>query len=152
MAEYVLVFAYDEMEGKCIFVEKNRPELQAGRLNLPGGKVEPGETARDAALRELEEECGICVDDAECMGRVSGSWGNVHCFRTHVDSCTRIVPRDGETERFFWASYGWHLYHKSMPNLRLIIPMMWHGVKNWIVKDDNPGPNAEPYEIVVIFE
>ena len=39
----------------------------AGYWSLPGGHIEPGETARAAALREVKEETGI---DAEPVGLV----------------------------------------------------------------------------------
>lgn len=38
------------------------------RFMLVGGKLEPGESAKQAALRETREEVGIEVDDAELMG------------------------------------------------------------------------------------
>lgn len=42
----------------------------AGQRAYPGGRVDPGETARQAALRELEEEVGLCLD-ADCiLGRL----------------------------------------------------------------------------------
>lgn len=33
------------------------------RWSLPGGKIEPGETASAAAIRELQEETGLRVED-----------------------------------------------------------------------------------------
>jgi 8-oxo-dGTP pyrophosphatase MutT (NUDIX family) len=35
---------------------------------LPGGRLDPGETAVDAALRELDEELGVQLSDSEVLG------------------------------------------------------------------------------------
>ena len=44
------------------------PEL-AGRWELPGGKVEPGERQEEAAVREVAEELGCAI---EVTGRLEG--------------------------------------------------------------------------------
>jgi 8-oxo-dGTP pyrophosphatase MutT (NUDIX family) len=43
----------------------------AGQISLPGGVVEPGESTRDAALRELDEELGISPRDVVVVGKLS---------------------------------------------------------------------------------
>jgi ADP-ribose pyrophosphatase YjhB (NUDIX family) len=42
---------------RCLIVRRGRPPGQ-GLWSIPGGRVELGETLREAALRELAEECG----------------------------------------------------------------------------------------------
>ncbi|MEU0464423.1 CoA pyrophosphatase [Amycolatopsis sp. NPDC006131] len=39
-----------------------------GQFALPGGRVDPGEDAVGAALRELEEELGVTATRADCVG------------------------------------------------------------------------------------
>jgi 8-oxo-dGTP diphosphatase len=48
------------------FLLAQRPpgKVYAGYWEFPGGKVEPGETAREALVRELHEELGVTVDRA----------------------------------------------------------------------------------------
>jgi 8-oxo-dGTP pyrophosphatase MutT (NUDIX family) len=43
----------------------------AGQIGFPGGGVEPGESSRDAAVRELGEELGIAAQDVHLVGRLS---------------------------------------------------------------------------------
>jgi ADP-ribose pyrophosphatase len=42
-----------------VCVRQSRPGSGDRTLELPSGKVEPGETAADAAVRELAEECAL---------------------------------------------------------------------------------------------
>ncbi len=39
----------------------------AGRINGPGGKLDPGETTLQCAIRETAEEVGVTVQEAHCL-------------------------------------------------------------------------------------
>ncbi|MET9282819.1 (deoxy)nucleoside triphosphate pyrophosphohydrolase [Streptomyces violaceoruber] len=60
------------LDGGCLLAaRRSAPAELAGRWELPGGKVEPGETPEAALVRELREELGVA---AEAGGRVPGQW------------------------------------------------------------------------------
>jgi mutator protein MutT len=42
----------------------------SGQWALPGGRLEPGETPEEAALRELEEEVGLTLSPGHLLGRL----------------------------------------------------------------------------------
>jgi 8-oxo-dGTP diphosphatase len=50
-------------DSKVLVAQRARPPELAGRWELPGGKVAPGESERDALARELAEELGLAVAD-----------------------------------------------------------------------------------------
>ena len=59
--------------GTQVLLGRKKTGLGAGRLVGPGGKLEQGESPRDAAVREIAEEVGLVVhpDDLEPMGELT---------------------------------------------------------------------------------
>jgi 8-oxo-dGTP pyrophosphatase MutT (NUDIX family) len=57
----VAIVVLNEAANQCLPLLLRAPDLSrhAGQMALPGGKVNPGENAGDAALRELREELGL---------------------------------------------------------------------------------------------
>jgi 8-oxo-dGTP pyrophosphatase MutT (NUDIX family) len=45
-------------------------ETHRGQVSFPGGRIEPGETAAQAALREAEEELGVRPGDVTVLGQM----------------------------------------------------------------------------------
>jgi 8-oxo-dGTP diphosphatase len=56
-------------DGQVLLVNRGRPPL-AGAWALPGGRIEPGETAAAAVIREVREEIGIAIDQPEQIDTV----------------------------------------------------------------------------------
>lgn len=58
-------------EGRTAFLLTRRSRglsAHSGQYALPGGKIDPGETAEEAALRELREELGVAAGPGAFLG------------------------------------------------------------------------------------
>lgn len=133
MNEYVLVLplGYD-----VLLVLKDRPEWQKGKLNILGGKIEPGETPTQAAVRELKEESGLIADTLEICGKLCGDNYVVYCLNCKIID-NIVKPREGETEYVNW--YSWNKVindPRLIPNLKVIIPLLMMNVHGWTIIDD----------------
>jgi mutator protein MutT len=58
-----------DAEGRILVVQRAN-EPSRGRWSLPGGRIEPGESAAEAAAREVREETGLDVVVGERLGIV----------------------------------------------------------------------------------
>jgi 8-oxo-dGTP pyrophosphatase MutT (NUDIX family) len=60
----------DEEGRACFLITRRAATLRrhTGQWALPGGRVDTGETAERAALRELQEEVGLTLDESTVLG------------------------------------------------------------------------------------
>jgi 8-oxo-dGTP pyrophosphatase MutT (NUDIX family) len=64
------VLLYDEEGRACFLITRRAATLRkhTGQWALPGGRLDAGETAERAALRELQEEVGLTLDESTVLG------------------------------------------------------------------------------------
>src|SRR5579862_3174906 len=71
-----------------------------GKWNGFGGRVEPDETSREAACRELQEEAGLIAsaDDCEEVGRITFLDGGVEVFDCAIFFIRKWSGAEHETD------------------------------------------------------
>ena len=75
-------------DGHVLLIRKKRG-LGAGKINAPGGRLEPNETALDAAIRETFEEVGVVPFNPEKRGELHFQFTDGYSLH-----CTVFVARD----------------------------------------------------------
>ena len=82
----VLVGLFESTNGVEAILTRRSQSLtnHRGEISFPGGRLENGETAVDAALRETHEEIGIAPSEAQIMGELNSM--------STVVSNSHIVP------------------------------------------------------------
>lgn len=137
MREFSLVYVKPLSNPKMVLVIlKNRPVCLSGRYNLPGGKLEAGETPEECALRELREETGIVAYSPKVVGRIIGGYGLIYCVHCVIDQVENPISGVGETEKVSWQRWDDFKHMNMVPNLKAVLPMMMCGIENFSVCDE----------------
>ena len=89
--------------GKVLLARRNSTDAGQGRWELPGGKVEPGETDRQALRRELAEELSLATNVFDQIGPpVEIEPGmDLFCYRAELtsDEPIRLIDHNA----YVWA-------------------------------------------------
>ena len=133
-----LVFVFREDE---VLLINKKTGLGKGKVNGPGGKVDPGETPEQAAIRECEEELRIRVSNLEYCGEhrfqfVDGYSIHVWVYRTTVFEGEPEETREAEP---LWTRIDRIPFDEMWEDDQYWIPMMIRGERfqaRWIFDGD----------------
>ncbi|WP_346855073.1 CoA pyrophosphatase [uncultured Draconibacterium sp.] len=77
----LLLFMEENTLKVCLIKRPAFMKHHAGQIALPGGRMEPGETCIETALRETFEEIGIKSESIDILGKLSDFYVEVSNFQ-----------------------------------------------------------------------
>ena len=98
-----IAIAVVEREGRFLIGQRGAGVPLAGLWEFPGGKVEPGETPEQAAVRECHEETGLLVTVVGAYGRVVHRYEHGE-VELHFFACRPVDAGQTPAERFRWVA------------------------------------------------
>lgn len=72
------------MRGDDVLLIRKKRGLGAGKINGPGGRLEPGETPAACAVREVQEEVGVTPIEARQRGELSFQFVDGYSLHVYV--------------------------------------------------------------------
>ena len=84
-------------ERRILLIHKKRG-FGKGKINGPGGKIEPGETPLECAIRETEEELCIRPTGVQTGGKLFFQFQDGHSIEGHVFTATGFEGTPTETD------------------------------------------------------
>jgi len=108
--------------GQILLIHKKRG-LGAGKINGPGGRLEPGETALAAAIRETQEEIGVTPTGLEQIGELFFHFLDGYKLQVAVFAASGCTGELCETDEAtpFWA-----------PIVQMPYDNMWQDDPYWL--------------------
>jgi len=115
--------------GEALLMRKKRG-LGAGKINAPGGRLEPGETALQAAVREVEEEVCVRPVGARARGELRFQFVDGYGLECHVFSADACEGEPAETDEAAprWVPLDAIPYGEMWADDAVWLPLMLAGV------------------------
>ena len=110
-----------DTEGRYLLGQRPEGKPYAGYWEVPGGKIEKGETIFEALKRELQEELGIDIQSSEELTVLEYDYPHAY-VRLHVS-----VIRDwtGTPQGCENQSLSWELLTAEQPSVAPLLQAAW---------------------------
>ena len=92
-----LLFVLEAEANRILLIEKKRG-LGAGKVNAPGGRIEPNESPIDCAARELQEELCVTATGLVEHGELSFHFLDGYMLHCHVFRADQCLGEPTETD------------------------------------------------------
>lgn len=106
--KFYAVGCFVEYQGKILLLHRQDTKPEGNTWGIPSGKVDAGENADTAMLRELRQETGIVVPDLDYFGeffvRYSSKDFGYHIFYKKLDYEPDVKLSPREHKAFRWVS------------------------------------------------
>mgnify|MGYP001187624926 CR=1 FL=1 len=124
----VAVLTFIRSGGQLLLILKKRG-LGCGKFNAPGGRLEPGETPEQAAVRETQEEVGVTPRHLRAAGRLDFAFTDGYSLRCHVFTADAYAGTVIETDEAapFWCDETAIPYGRMWSDDRLWLPLLLEG-------------------------
>jgi len=119
------VLTFIRRDGQLLLILKKRG-LGSGKFNAPGGRLEPGETPEQAAVRETQEEVGLTPTGLCPAGRLDFAFVDGYSLRCHVFTASGHTGTLTETDEAapFWCPEDDIPYGKMWSDDRIWLPLL----------------------------
>lgn len=114
--------------GQVLLIHKKRG-LGAGKINGPGGRIDPGETSLQCAIREVQEELHITPLGVEARGILCFQFVDglsIHCEVFTATDCMG-EPQETEEARPCWTPLDQIPYEHMWADDRIWLPQLLAG-------------------------
>jgi 8-oxo-dGTP diphosphatase len=117
-------------DGQVLLIHKKRG-LGAGKINGPGGRIDPGETPRQGAIREVQEELKITPSGIQHRGELRFQFVDGLSIHCHVFAAAGYEGEPQETEEAIplWTPVEKIPYDNMWADDRIWFPLMLAGKK-----------------------